>query len=201
MTDNEAQSSDNLVLSWPKSVTYDIDHTRLDAGSTGGGREATAAETRESTAATTYNGIPLDVLGDAQKLFGDEIRVLDLKKGTPGDPLLGSLRKVRLSDSIVYEPLSYTWNDYDTLEASEDDNEDDILPTLFLSETQYYINLGSNCAKALSSVRKSATERTIWVDSICVNQEDQEERSRQVDMMKRIYARSFTVLVYLGRSA
>lgn len=116
-------------------------------------------------------------------------------------PLEGSLRKVHLSDRHVYEPLSYTWEDYDTVQPSDDKTEDDFHPALFLSGTTHYLDLTSNCAKALYSVRKPTTDRTIWVDSICVNQDDPEERSHQVNLMKEIYARAFTVLVYLGRAS
>lgn len=199
----ETRSSKNLDLSWPESVTYDIGNPGPEAGNQDGEYAATAPVTRNPTAVTTYNGIPVDVLGNAQKLSGDEIRVLTLNRGGPGDILIGSLRKVRLSESdpIEYEPLSYTWKDYDTVGASDNNTEDDVHPALFLSDTEHYISLKSNCAKALSSVRKQATDRTIWVDSICVNQEDRDERSHQVDMMKRIYAKAFTVLVYLGQAS
>lgn len=148
-----------------------------------------------------YNRVPREVLGDAKTLIGDEIRVLHLKKGTSEMPLEGSLRKVHLSDQHVYEPLSYTWEDYDTVQPPDDEPEDYFHPALFLSATKHYLDLTSNCAKALYNVRKPTTDRTIWVDAICVNQDDPEERSHQVNLMKEIYARAFTVLVYLGRAS
>ncbi|KAL8376186.1 hypothetical protein RB595_007340 [Gaeumannomyces hyphopodioides] len=40
--------------------------------------------------------------------------------------------------------------------------------------------------------------RLLWVDALCINQQDSAERNRQVACMFRIYAQCTTVLVYLG---
>lgn len=194
MTDHEARSQDCLNLSWPHSITYHVDIARPDASS-----RAEYSDRGGQESVTTYNGVPRECVKNSQPLLKGEIRVLDLKAGTSGTPLQGSLRKVTLSDSGGYEPLSYTWDDDDTVQPSDDDTEDDVHPALFLLDTNHYLNLKPNCARALYSARKSTTDRTIWVDSICVNQDDLEERSHQVDLMKTIYATTFNVIVYLGR--
>lgn len=41
----------------------------------------------------------------------------------------------------------------------------------------------------------------IWVDAICINQEDEEEKASQVKQMKSIYSLAQTVLVWLGKAA
>lgn len=198
MAKHETRSLNNLDLSWPHSVNYHVDIARSELSSPGTEYKAKSTDTGSQKPQTKYNRVPGEVLGDAQTLIGDEIRVLDLKKGTHEMPLEGSLRKVRLSDHPVFEPLSYTWGDYDTVQPSDAKAEYEVHAALFLWGTKNYLDLTSNCAKALYRVRKPTTDRTIWVDSICVNQDDTDERSHQVDMMKEIYARAFTVLVYLG---
>lgn len=197
MAEKENRSLDSLNLSWPHLVNYQVDIAGPHASTLIGDREAESADTGQRPV-TTYNGVPRELLRITQPLFGDEIRVLDLNRGTRTMPLTGSLRKVRLSNTDGYEPLSYTWEDYDTVQHPEDNTKDYFHTKLCLLDTGICLDLTSNCAKALRSVRKPTTDRTIWVDSICVNQDDPEERSRQVDMMKDIYARAFTVLVYLG---
>lgn len=193
---------DSLNLYWPHSVNYHLDEARPDASSLIGDCHAQPSDTtRSQKPVATYNGVPRECVRNAQPLVGNEIRVLDLKGGTRGTPLLGSLRRVPLSDYDGYEPLSYTWEDHDTVQPSDEDIEDDVHPALFLLDTDRYLNITWNCARALCSIRKPATDRAIWVDSICVNQDDPEERSHQVDLMKAIYARAFTVLVYLGRES
>ncbi|EKG16420.1 hypothetical protein MPH_06389 [Macrophomina phaseolina MS6] len=41
-------------------------------------------------------------------------------------------------------------------------------------------------------------ERILWVDAICINQDDLEERAAQVKIMSRIYDKALEVLVWLG---
>lgn len=206
MPEHETLSFNSLNLSWPHCVNYHADSAAAGASNSSFGNGSGARGTGEEPV-ETYNGVRREYIRNAQPLFGNEIRVLDLRSGSPEMPLVGSLRRVCLSDRLsnrdVYEPLSYTWEDCDTVQDSLENTGDDSHPRLFLMDTGYFgsLKLTSNCAEALRSVRKSQTERTIWVDSICVNQDDPEERSRQVDLMKEIYAKAFTVLVYLGRES
>lgn len=201
METQETQSLDSLNLSWPHSVHYHAGAPSPSSCNFGNDRKRKFADEGSQPPVTTYNGVPREFIRDSEPLRRGEIRLLDLKQGARGMPLEGSLRKVHLTDHPAYEPLSYTWEDYDTVQPSLDNIEDDVHPALFLLDTDRYLELTSNCAKALCSVRKSETDRTIWVDSICVNQDDAEERSHQVDLMKEIYARAFTVLIYLGRES
>lgn len=201
MTNHKTLPLENLNLSWPQSIKYRADNARTPSSSLSGNREAKTLDTGSQKLVTTYNGVPRRLLRRVQTLLGNEIRLLNLRQGTRGDPLVGSLRKVRLSDPIVYEPLSYTWKDYDAVEQSDNNAEDNVRHVIFLSDVDLFMEIGANCAKALCSIRRSKTERTIWVDSICVNQDDPEERSRQVDLMDQIYSKAFTVLVYLGQDS
>lgn len=113
-------SLDNLDLSWPPCVNYHADISRSELISPCAEREAESADTGSQKPGTKYNRVPREGLGDAETLIGNEIRVLHLKKGTHDMPLEGSLRKVHLPGRHVYEPLSYTWEDYDTVQPSDD---------------------------------------------------------------------------------
>ena len=41
--------------------------------------------------------------------------------------------------------------------------------------------------------------RLLWVDAICINQQDMQERAKQISLMRRIYKRAFRLVVWLGR--
>ncbi|KLU88500.1 hypothetical protein MAPG_07485 [Magnaporthiopsis poae ATCC 64411] len=43
--------------------------------------------------------------------------------------------------------------------------------------------------------------RHVWIDAICINQDDYSERSRQVGIMAQIYQRSLMTIVWLGGEA
>ncbi|KAK3369579.1 heterokaryon incompatibility protein-domain-containing protein [Lasiosphaeria ovina] len=54
-----------------------------------------------------------------------------------------------------------------------------------------------NLHDALSRLRDCSLPRVVWVDAICINQEDLGERERQVQLMALIYVRSLRVVVWL----
>jgi hypothetical protein len=58
-----------------------------------------------------------------------------------------------------------------------------------------------NLHAALSHLRDPFIERILWIDAICINQEDNEEKGRQVRLMAKIYAKASRVVVWLGKAA
>ncbi|EHK27467.1 uncharacterized protein TRIVIDRAFT_736, partial [Trichoderma virens Gv29-8] len=72
-------------------------------------------------------------------------------------------------------------------------------------EKQHIISIGShslsitaNLHAALLRLRDRFLERIIWVDAICIDQENLEERGSQVQLMARIYHMASCVIVWLG---
>ncbi|OCL08538.1 HET-domain-containing protein, partial [Glonium stellatum] len=55
-----------------------------------------------------------------------------------------------------------------------------------------------NCHSALEHLRKKLGEFTIWVDAICINQDDEGEKMMQIPLMGDIYSNAKTVYVWLG---
>lgn len=58
--------------------------------------------------------------------------------------------------------------------------------------------IGQNLAKALRHPHLPDTSRNLWVDAVCVNQEDLAERTDQVKNMASIYKLAQRVVVWLG---
>lgn len=54
-----------------------------------------------------------------------------------------------------------------------------------------------NCHAALVQLRDPVLPRFVWVDSICINQEDNQEKTIQVGMMTKIFALASRVVVWL----
>jgi len=59
-------------------------------------------------------------------------------------------------------------------------------------------NVTTNLDSALRYIRLPDRERVIWVDAICINQRDLQEKGSQVEMMRQIYTTAVQVLVWLG---
>jgi hypothetical protein len=111
-------------------------------------------------------------------------RVLDLAPGEPAEPLRGSLRRMSVSNPGPFEALSYVWG------------RNHVPDTIICDDKTLPIT--SSVAVALRRLRSTTDTRTIWVDQVCINQQDLVERSQQVRHMNSIYQKASRVLVWLG---
>ncbi|OCK86532.1 HET-domain-containing protein, partial [Cenococcum geophilum 1.58] len=62
----------------------------------------------------------------------------------------------------------------------------------------FKIPVTQNLEYALRYPRRQTQPRRIWVDAVCINQADLDERSKQVSRMKNIYQQAFNVVIWLG---
>ena len=115
-----------------------------------------------------------------------EIRLLTLHEGDFKSDIHISIHTVPLTpdNPPTYEALSYVW-------GSLDDPIDIHVGLQTLPVTQ-------NLAGALPYLRYRDKPRTLWIDAICVNQQDLKERSRQVRRMADLYRLADRVVVWLG---
>jgi hypothetical protein len=120
--------------------------------------------------------------------YNDSIRILILHPSTKfSDPITGTLQHTRLSDQTLdYVALSYTWGDTTQKEG------------VILQNGRRELLVGSKCYNALQHLRQEQNDRMLWIDAICINQEDLPERARQVRIMDAVYRRASNVVVYLG---
>ncbi|ORX94551.1 heterokaryon incompatibility, partial [Clohesyomyces aquaticus] len=62
------------------------------------------------------------------------------------------------------------------------------------------LNVRSNPASAFRRLRSRSEPRTLWIDSICIDQSNTDERSEQVHIMADIYKFAPRAVVWLGDS-
>ena len=87
----------------------------------------------------------------------------------------------------LYEALSYVWGGSDKPKSIFIDNR--------------YLAVTLNLHAALLRLRDRDIPRTIWVDAVCINQEDKQEKEHQIQSMAKIYANASRVIVWLGERA
>jgi hypothetical protein len=58
--------------------------------------------------------------------------------------------------------------------------------------------IGPNLETALRHIRHHEEDRIFWIDAICINQNDEKERSDQVQLMRQIFSSARTVVAWLG---
>ncbi|EHK40476.1 hypothetical protein TRIATDRAFT_288129 [Trichoderma atroviride IMI 206040] len=60
------------------------------------------------------------------------------------------------------------------------------------------IRITKNCEAALKRLRRPKQDQILWVDAVCINQADLEERSLQVLLMRQIYTQASWVALWVG---
>lgn len=114
-------------------------------------------------------------------------RTLEVEPGQRESDIHCSLHEGSPGDGTVYYALSYVWGA-------------PVFPhkiychdgTLFITESLF---------TALRNYRRADQPVTMWVDAICINQEDMAERSQQVLLMQEIYSESKQLWIWLGEDS
>jgi hypothetical protein len=122
--------------------------------------------------------------------LGDsEIRVIHLYPGTDSDQIQGDLQIISVKESTVapYSALSYTWGDPHQSQYP-----------ITLCNQKFHVR--ENLFIALKALRCSDSLKVLWIDAICINQEDKKEKTKQIPLMTQIYSKAQTVEIWLGPS-
>ncbi|KAF5238811.1 hypothetical protein FAUST_5314 [Fusarium austroamericanum] len=138
------------------------------------------------------------------KLQDKEIRLLILDAGKEDDVLSGALiagKHIPGEEVVQYEALSYTWGDQsnpDYIHLRHPKSLGNGKQCVCDKTSSGSLAIGRNLALALRKLRREDNHRTLWTDSICINQQDIDERSAQVQLMRYIYQYAVFVIAWLG---
>jgi hypothetical protein len=121
----------------------------------------------------------------------NSIRIITLLPVSASDSneiriLLDTIQIQRGNES-QYEALSYTWGSA----------EDPVAIYVGASGDQI-ISVTQNLASALQYLRHETEERHLWVDAVCIDQKNLQERSEQVLKMADVYQIAKRAVVWLG---
>jgi hypothetical protein len=120
---------------------------------------------------------------DEQLPPGDFVRVLDVLPGSNNDPLVGKLRVAELGKSS-YIALSYVCGNTS------------LTHSILLSG--HILGIYSSTHELLSRFRDANEVVTVWIDCICINQNDAKEKEREVGVMWKIYENAEACHIWLG---
>ncbi|KAL8685428.1 MAG: hypothetical protein Q9218_007766 [Villophora microphyllina] len=130
------------------------------------------------------------VYHDLQK-GSQQIRVVKLLPGASSARVEAKLMTIdihsQLNDSR-YEALSYSWGGHLMLRR-----------VITLNKRSYLV--ADTVFNALKELRLAEKERLLWIDAICINQGNREEKGRQVALMDSIYRNAQKVIVWLGKGS
>ncbi|KAL3297162.1 heterokaryon incompatibility protein [Colletotrichum asianum] len=115
-------------------------------------------------------------------LSGQEIRLLRL---LPGEWLEDLAAELYVADRYQdYVALSYGWGSTRRFNK------------IIVNRHVHFITF--NLDRALRAIRRTTGSIVIWVDSVCINQEDAVEKSHQVGLMHDIFGSATEVIAYVG---
>ncbi|CAH0046097.1 unnamed protein product [Clonostachys solani] len=181
-------------LHWPSSIPYFDDDDFLISRRTDASPDSLSQEQRNdgTGASALVCSEPPQRKSRFQQLGERQIRLMHLSNGNFNDLIHIDLTVEDFAFGVEYEALSYTWaNDAGNSQKS---------CSVYYGQGWEVIRVTENCANALRRLRYRNKTRILWVDAICINQEDIFERSHQVDMMADIFACAARVIVYLGEN-
>jgi hypothetical protein len=126
----------------------------------------------------TYNPLPQ----------GNYIRLLEVCQDSLSHELICKFNIVCIDDCRhIYTAISYAWGSQAPVSR------------IRFSDGQS-IPLSFTLSTLFDSLRKNNRSFTLWIDAICINQNDTVEKSSQVRLMGQIYSCAEQVLLWLGES-
>ncbi|KAG7287159.1 hypothetical protein NEMBOFW57_006664 [Staphylotrichum longicolle] len=124
-----------------------------------------------------------------EELARNSLRLLQIEPAEDHNaPLVCTLSMVTFGSTPRFEALSYTWGP------------EELADIITLNGVPFQVR--KNLRNALRFLRRQVAQAKanplFWIDAICINQLDVGERNRQLPLMKEIYFRADTVVVWLG---
>jgi hypothetical protein len=116
-------------------------------------------------------------------LKSNEIRLLYIVSHSPSELASGHLITIELEKAPAFEAVSYVWGTGGLVRTISVDGR-----RLDVTESAY-------------SIMTRRRQRLLWIDQVCINQNDLVEREAQVRIMGEIYKRAWRVTAWLGPSS
>jgi hypothetical protein len=149
---------------------------------------ATSKTTSERPPYKPLPNLPALTIGDSWignfTLLSRWIRLLRILPGCGSSEIQCELKVANLALLPKFEALSYVWGCPDPAQEIDLDG--------------HHVSVTRNLFAALTRLRLPDKERLIWIDALCIDQGNQQERESQVLLMRDIYSMPERVIVWLG---
>ena len=114
----------------------------------------------------------------------EHIRLLTIHADESTRTASFSLSSAFLEDGLEFSALSYVWGDP--------------AKTMSIVVNGVEVAVTTNLAQALARLPEVSGSGLYWIDALCINQADMEERTHQVRLMGKIYSQARLVVAWLG---
>ena len=97
-----------------------------------------------------------------------------------------------IDQAPAFQALSYTWGQEIKQHRIGCDN---------FGRVGGFLSIYRNLWLALQRLRHETEERVLWIDAICIDQSNNTEKNVQVPLMRRLFGKADSVIVWLGEES
>ena len=113
-------------------------------------------------------------------------RIVKLEPASGSQKVICSLKEITVAEGChEYDALSYTWGESKKTKSINCNGKD--------------VSITTHLYDVLHRLRRQDTTISLWIDQLCIDQSNIEERGAQVQLMGKIYKHAQKVLVWLGK--
>ena len=144
-----------------------------------------------------YNSLPTKTSFRLIKLHATAMKTINSTSESLNSAILTTLQMYDLEKAPPFKALSYSWGPpYRDGAQTDVESTPEFDAEITCNGTTLAVT--RNVYNALIAVREKGLIGYWWIDAICINQDDLDERSGQVLMMGDIYALASLVVAWLG---
>ncbi|KAI1608937.1 heterokaryon incompatibility protein-domain-containing protein [Exophiala viscosa] len=138
---------------------------------------------------TTLSGNQDELIADPQQNGRvNDPDVVEVHATASSQSAADSDRRTAFREHISYEAVSWSWGrDPATTSIRVQKN-----------GVAYDFSVSKHLVEAMKALRLRKKDRYLWIDAICINQSNLEERNSQVPKMDRIYGQATNVCIWVG---
>lgn len=118
------------------------------------------------------------------------VRLLVISAGDPEDEIAVSFVAENLNN-ISTEHQKYRWESVSYAWRGQKPSKRLVVGGLHLEITE-------NVSRILRDLRQVKLDRVVWIDAVCINQEDVKEKAGQISLMRDIYGKAEGVIIWLS---
>jgi hypothetical protein len=145
----------------------------------------------------------VDSLNATLPLQPSTIRLLEVQPAIdPSDGIDCELRAWTLGSAPSYKALSCAWKEHQGVDQADEQQgvqREGRLGIANAPPAQSSLTVSPSLALAIRRQRRKYHSIFLWIDAVCINQADDDERTAQVALVGSIYQRASEVIIWLGQ--
>lgn len=127
-----------------------------------------------------------------------EIRLLDLLPATASGDLNGRVRRFSIGSAPAFVSASHVWGDKKADRAMSLESGCGVKNLqISLNLESFLVNMLCHTPETLPEIWEGNERLPMWIDMICIDQLDNNEKALQIPLMRDIYSKARSVVIWI----